>query len=183
MESTDFQNSALSALEIDDSVPIDIWIVSTDVSAEERHALKELLSGDEIEYAQRFRFDLDRERYITSHGVLRKILSTYTGVSASAINFSVAANGKPSVAGVPPSIQFNLSHSGNVALVAVSSAHCGVDIEKIRRELSYMDIAERFFTADENRWLTSLPRSARLIKNRDAAIRWLTRFVGLPASA
>ncbi len=140
---------------------IDVWIVHTDVNVEERDTLKAVLSPAEIARARRFTFDSDRNRYISSHGILRRILAMYCGVSADALDIYLDANGKPGISIVGAHIQFNLSHSADVALIAVTSANCGADVEKIRPDLAHMEIAERFFTENENDWLATLPQPVR----------------------
>jgi 4'-phosphopantetheinyl transferase len=85
--------------------------------------------------------DLQR-RYLRSHAALRAILGSQTD---GRLDFAVSGNGKPFLPG-SPHIKFNLSHSGEVALVAVAlEVEIGVDVEWIRPMPEYRQIAERFF--------------------------------------
>jgi 4'-phosphopantetheinyl transferase len=129
-----------------------------DVDPNERDKFQQLLSDVEKDRARRFKFDRDSGRFITAHAVLRMILSAYVAQRAEDLNFSKGSKGKPALidAGMP--IEFNLSHSGGYALVAVTAGSaCGVDIEEVRPRISPLEIAGRFFADGENRWLNELP--------------------------
>jgi 4'-phosphopantetheinyl transferase len=57
-------------------------------------------------------------------------------------------------------VQFNLSHSADVALIGFAEdCEIGVDVEKIRPITDALDIAGRFFSAEERAELMSLPES------------------------
>ena len=61
-------------------------------------------------------------------------------------------------------MQFNVSHSANMALIAVSSEHrLGVDIEKIRGDVDTASLAERFFSLRERAGLQALPDHLRVL--------------------
>ncbi len=119
---------------------IDVWLVDTDVDAS-----PDSLSPEERERAARFRFDEHRCRWIAAHVALREILLKYTDD----VQFILGENGKPSLAG--GGVHFNLSHSGDLAIVAVSDGDLGVDVEQIR-DFDYESIMpaanrEEFFRA------------------------------------
>lgn len=125
---------------------IDIWRWSLDAVADDDC---NLLSSDEQARAARFRYERDRRRFIVGRGRLRAILGAYLGVAARRIGFGYNAFGKPRLAGAgEPCLHFNLSHSGGVAVLAVSDHYqLGIDIEQIKplRE----DIAGHFFSSAE----------------------------------
>lgn len=56
--------------------------------------------------------------------------------------------GKPSLKN-HPEIHFNLSHSGDIAILTVSDAECGVDVENTNRPHEAMGVANRFFSRNE----------------------------------
>lgn len=128
---------------------IDIWIWSLKGSPPELTALEDLLSADEIERAQRFVKPIDSLRFIAARGTLRKILSLYCQKDARNLSFNYNKYGKPELdLNDVHSVNFNLSHSGNYAVLAVSNqCELGIDIEEIKpfRE----DIAARFFSDRE----------------------------------
>lgn len=110
------------------------------------------LSADEIERAGRFHFEKDKNNFISCRGILRRILADYTGLRPEDIRFEYTSNGKPylSVHTNTLGLNFNLSHSGTLALYAFSIKHLvGIDIEYIRLDLSIEEIANRFFSENE----------------------------------
>lgn len=110
------------------------------------------LSPDEISRAARFIFCRDRDRYIAGRVRLRAILSLYTGVSPAAIRFRYGPNGRPEIDG----LRFNLSHTGDLALLAVGDgAPLGADIEALRPVS--LDVARRYFAPGEVDALMALP--------------------------
>jgi len=85
------------------------------------------------------------ERWAASRWALRGVLSRYLGQSAGELRFEVGEHGKPRLA---PATEpaFNLSHSGNVVLIALASGReVGVDVERIARRprAFYEDWTER----------------------------------------
>jgi 4'-phosphopantetheinyl transferase len=117
------------------------------------------LSTEEIEKAQRFVRESDRDRYIFAHALLRSILGTYLGCRPQKLVFGTNQYGKPFL--VSPNgdnkIQFNLSHSHNMALIAVArQIAVGIDVEYIRRVSDAHEIVDRFFSTHERHFLFSL---------------------------
>ena len=107
----------------------------------------------------RFRFARDRDRFVAGRGFLRRILADYTGDRAEALRFSYSPYGKPRLAD-RQGIQFNVSHSEDRMLVAVSAdIAVGVDIEVLNSKHADELVAERFFSAQEVQDLRSLPPS------------------------
>jgi 4'-phosphopantetheinyl transferase len=89
---------------------------------------------------------------------LRRILSHYTGIAPAALAFTYNAFGKPALAldQNPASLEFNLSHTGDQALCAVTYGHAvGVDVEAIK-ELDYVQLAGTVFSAYEQATLQQL---------------------------
>lgn len=71
-------------------------------------------------------------RFIVTQGSLRTILGAYLDIDPRNVAFSFGPYRKPSLAENPHNLQFNLSHSGDFALVAISMGdHVGVDVEKV----------------------------------------------------
>ena len=121
---------------------VDVWLISLERDAEI------VLSADEQLRAARFRFDLDRERWIRAHSALRLILARITGIPAAQLQFALGPHGKPSVAN-GGDVEFNLSHSGSWAMIAVTrGVPVGVDIEHIRENVNMTALLERLGEAN-----------------------------------
>jgi len=112
---------------------VDVWQVQLDRERDRLQVYKDLLSPDERESAHRFRSFLDRDRYTVGRGVLRSILARYLGQAPESLRFAYGARGKPAIAEpMSRDLHFNLSHSGEIALVAVSTGcRVGVDVEQL----------------------------------------------------
>lgn len=127
---------------------VDVWRISLDLPAATVKLLVSALSADEHERAARFRFPGGKQRYIIAHGCLRNILARYLDREPGQLRFSRNEYGKPALQS--HELEFNLSHSGDFALVAVTRGHnVGVDVERIRPELEHDKIAGRFFSPTE----------------------------------
>jgi len=98
--------------------------------------LGELLSASERERAEQLRSERSRRLWIRSRGILRALLARYEGSDPRALRFALGAHGKPMLeapACGEVDLRFNLSHSGTLALYAVTAGReVGVDIERAR---------------------------------------------------
>lgn len=133
---------------------VHVWEIALD-GAHELDALARVLDDDERTRASRFHFERDRRRFIVAHARLREILARYAGASADALRFRVGANGKPSLV-APERLHFNLSHAGEVALVAVALRPVGVDVERHDYAVECLDLAQHFFSPNERDALHAL---------------------------
>jgi 4'-phosphopantetheinyl transferase len=126
-------------------------------------SLVHLLSPEERERADGFHFEPDRRRCILARGLLRLLLGHCLGRPANQLQFEYNEFGKPVLAGgLQPSVQFNLSHSGDFVLIAISRGRAlGVDIERMRVDVAAKEIAERFFSVEECRALDTIAPAAR----------------------
>ncbi|AYG69903.1 MULTISPECIES: 4'-phosphopantetheinyl transferase superfamily protein [unclassified Rhizobium] len=141
---------------------IDVWSWRLDAPPTDLGASTTLLSLDERARADRFIHDHHRLRFVAARSGMRLILGRYLGLPPQAIRFNYGDHGKPSVsAGGAASIRFNLSHSADLAVLAVSDRYeLGVDIEEIR--FLKEDVAKRFFSRREYGTLRSLPAECYL---------------------
>lgn len=141
---------------------VHIWCANLSATGFDEQAFCKLLSTDEIGRMQRFHFQGDRRNFLFCRGMLRILLASYLGASPAELLFAYSAHGKPSLATLPGSVEFNLSHSNRNLLIAISQRRkIGVDIEFVRCELDVQEIAGRFFSREETRALMQLPTSLR----------------------
>lgn len=139
---------------------VHVWCAGLDVSADTVGRLYATLSSTERERHSRFRFRRDQQRFVAAHGALRDILGRYLGVPPDQVRYVCNPSGKPELDPVLRSgLRFNLSHSSDLALVAVAThARVGVDVEAIREESGYAEIAQHFFSPLEVRRLHGLSK-------------------------
>jgi 4'-phosphopantetheinyl transferase len=141
---------------------VDVWLISLTQREAVDGSFADLLSSAERERAARFKFDKHRRPYVVAHAGLRLILSQYLKTEPADLQFFTGVNGKPSLAPefAGSGLQFNLSHSHEMALLGVTRRHeIGVDIEWIKEDYGFDEVAERFFTAKEVSELRALPNS------------------------
>ncbi len=120
----------------------------------------EVLDASERTRAARYRDPLRRRQAIAAQGMLRHILAAYLGAQPETLKFRRGPHGKPALAPTSDSadLHFNLSHSRDTALLAVSlGREVGVDLEYRRPFEAATRLAQRFFTADEAAALKALP--------------------------
>ena len=139
---------------------VHLWVVDVGLQSEDSARRRAVTSTAERERASRFRVPGHAERFLAAHGALRLILGDYLALEPRAIPFSLHEGGKPYTPGTD--LQFNLSHSGALALIAVAWARqVGVDVEQIRPVPGLDEVAARVCTAEERKTLASLPEPRR----------------------
>jgi 4'-phosphopantetheinyl transferase len=142
---------------------IHVWKGCLDIDPEIVRSLQQELSGDEQARASRYYFRKDRERFIVARSMLRQVLGAYLGVRPSELEFIFGTYGKPRLAG-ECNLEFNLSHSGNIATLAVGwSRALGMDVEVIRGNVDVGELSQRFFSASEIAELRALPTEERVL--------------------
>jgi 4'-phosphopantetheinyl transferase len=119
-----------------------------------------LLDGAEAERARRFVRARDESRFVLAHAALRVLLARALEVVPERVAYQHGENGKPFLARGLDSPQFNMSHSGEIGLVAMCRERpLGVDVEELRELADALDVAEQNFSAAEQAVLRSLPRA------------------------
>lgn len=107
------------------------------------------LAPDERQRARRFLFERDRARFTAARAGLRAVLGACLGLAPASVPLRARPGGKPELDLADAPVRFNLSHSGERALVAVALGRdVGVDLELLR-EIDHRSMARRFFTAGE----------------------------------
>jgi 4'-phosphopantetheinyl transferase len=143
---------------------VDVWRARLDLPTDSLQTLEATLSADEIQRADRFHFQGDKGRFIAAHGCLRDILASYHHWKPAQLTFSANDYGKPALSTDPSerSMDFNLSHSEDLALVAVTwERKVGVDLERIRQGISAQVIARQYFSKSEVAEWLGLPSEQR----------------------
>lgn len=143
---------------------VDVVRLELDAECNRIDRLRSLLSTDEVARADRYKFDEPRRRFIVCRGVLRQLLGASLEREPVSLKFSYGPYGKPMLASDElvssghTSIEFSVSHSANLALIAVSlGRRVGVDIEQHDGKTRVHELAKRFFSPRETGELASLP--------------------------
>lgn len=147
---------------------VHVYAIPThDLRREDTTTLSAWLSPAELAAAQRLRFPGGTEKAIVSYGALRKLLGAYLHHSPASFQIVRTPYGKPYLLrGKEVSeLKFNLSHSGELTLIAFSLvAEVGVDVERIRPDFSIESVSSMALAPEEQRWLNELSEGDRVIQ-------------------
>lgn len=140
---------------------VHVWRADLNCGAATVQLLREFLTPEEKDRADRFYFRQDHIHYTVAHAVLRQLLGRYLGILPSEVRLSSAQFGKPEldISLSRQDLRFNMSHAHDHALYGFSlRREVGIDIEFVREDFATLEIAEQFFSTGEVRQLNSLPR-------------------------
>jgi 4'-phosphopantetheinyl transferase len=142
---------------------VHVWRTTLDGARGWIAELKQTLSVEERQRARRFRFETDGMRHIIGRGLLRILIGHCISLPANQLQFEHGPFGKPRLAaGLPVGLEFNVSHSGNLVLIALSwDRALGVDVVQMRTNLATEAIAARFFSPNECGGLATIAVAAR----------------------
>ena len=139
-----------------------IWRADLDINESSQGSFQKLLSSDEKNRAKKFRFAKDSQNFIAARGILRLLVGKYLEINPAEIFFHYSEFGKPGIAN--NSLQFNISHSKNIALFAfIKKFNVGVDVEFVNPNIEVKDIATKFFSANEIMNLLALPEQEQTL--------------------
>src|SRR5438445_3867741 len=143
---------------------VHLWWYSLDVSASALKDAYAVLSDDEVDRARRYRFARDRRRFVAARSFVRRTLAEYLSMRPREVAFVYGPFGKPAFSSREPgeTVQFNLSHSGEGALLAVTHGlTVGVDVEQVVHVPEWRGIASHVFSAYENAALSGVEAGSR----------------------
>jgi 4'-phosphopantetheinyl transferase len=141
---------------------VHVWRISLDQQDQNLERFRGTLELDELDRAARFHFEKHRRHFIVARGFLRSVVARYVETLPGALRFAYGVYGKPDLTS-EHSLRFNLSHSNEVALLAVTlDAELGVDVEHIRADFASEDIARRFFSRAEVETFNALAPEQRV---------------------
>ena len=159
-----------------------VWLIDldTELSSDELDAL----SPDEQARASRFVFARHRARFAAGRSALRCMLARRIGRPARELHIQEGPHGKPFLAQAPQ-LQFNLSHSDGVGLLALANpqaTNCtqavGIDVELMRPVSDALALAQSNFDPHERAALAGLPHSGR---DRAFLVGWTRKEACLKA--
>jgi len=140
---------------------VHIWELQIRASDPVTAQFERVLRPEEAARAARFRFERLQRSFILTRGALRVLLGHYLDSPPDHVQFKYSANGKPSLTD-SAGLQFNTSHSGEIALFAFTlESEVGVDVEQIRPLEGMRELAGRYFCPEEASDLMALPAHQR----------------------
>jgi 4'-phosphopantetheinyl transferase len=174
---TFWHTSSVASCALAAATDIHVWRADLDKFAVDDAAVAEfwqILSVHERERALRFVQKQHQLQFIITHGILRKLIAAYLRIDAASIIFSQNVYGKPEVKSLQQktkknndlvvdcndliALQFNLSHTRNLAVFAFTLKNpIGIDIEFVKDQIDFADIARRFFAPPEVEAILRMP--------------------------
>jgi len=128
-------------------------------------AIRDVMTEDEAARQRRFRLPRGRQEALVTRGLVRNCLSQYARVEPADWRFETGPHGRPEI--VSPvewrHLRFNLSHTrGCVVCLVAWDVDVGADVEEIDRGGRLLDVARRYFSAEETDALFALPETQRI---------------------
>jgi len=132
---------------------VHIWNMDLNkINDSNKEKLIEILSQEESQRAAKFKFDIDRERFVCGSALLRLFIYKYTNTSPKLIFFEHNKYGKPEISKIQTenNLHFNMSHSQGMLCVGfIKNEPIGVDIEVIKPIKDFQEVANNFFSDSE----------------------------------
>jgi 4'-phosphopantetheinyl transferase len=126
---------------------VHIWSVDLGRLPVELAELAAALTPDEQDRAGRYRAAKARDQFVACRGLLRRVLGGYTRTDPRAVPITYHQAGKPVLASA--AVEFNLTHTDGLALIAVGHRRLGIDVERLRVIPDADGLVERFFSPVE----------------------------------
>lgn len=131
---------------------VEIWLIRIDLPDHLATELEVLLDEAELERARALAQPASRRKFIAAHGAARVILGGHLGLPPASLRWRYGPRGKPGLVGTD--VQMNLSHSGDLAALAVATRRCvGVDVQRVLTGLDTARMAGRYYPAAEARFV------------------------------
>jgi 4'-phosphopantetheinyl transferase len=155
------------------------------------------LAPKERARADRFAFPEGRRRFIVGRATLRRLLADRLQILPADISLIEGPQGKPALDPalskrnkLASSIGFNLSHSGDMAVIAIGSGELGIDVESVHRSVDAMAIVRRFFSETERAGFEAMEPGVvrdrlffRVWTRKEALVKAVGRGLSCPLSS
>lgn len=121
--------------------------------------LRSTLSPSESQRFDTYRRLDDQIRFLVGRAGVRILLAAWHGYPAAAVVIQKGTHGKPFC---PDGPEFNVSHSGDLILLAFHPIHpIGVDVEQLRPGVDWKPIARQVLTEQQQTTINQLPAAAQ----------------------
>ncbi|KQS32324.1 4'-phosphopantetheinyl transferase superfamily protein [Pedobacter sp. Leaf194] len=131
---------------------VNIFKISIDSYQAIKDISKLILTDDELKKEERFIQENDRKRYITGKVYSKLLVAKMLNKDPADVHFEYNRYKKPYING----IHFNISHSGDCVMLAISTGVVGIDIEHIDPNLNYDELSKQCFSEAEINMITDL---------------------------
>jgi 4'-phosphopantetheinyl transferase len=161
---------------------VHVWPLLLDASDESLRLCETHLAPEEIARANRFAFERLRRTFVFAHGQMRLLLGHYARATPASLEYVTGPAGKPALAPhqpFAPTLSFNLTHSADRALLAVSDGRLvGIDLERTSRNPDAMAIAGNYFFGSE---FEAISRAAEARRQEEFFRYWTAKEAVLKA--
>ncbi len=143
---------------------VHVWRAGLDREISHVRHLAQTLCPAERARADRFFLARDRNRFIVCRGILRGLLGGYLNTAADQLRFCYGDQGKPRLAeqGGAGGLHFNLSHADGMAVLAFTRrGEVGVDVERVRTDAPWEEIAAYVLSCRDRVLLRNIPGALR----------------------
>lgn len=153
------ENSAMQLSPYSDNIALWYGIIN---EASDYQYYWQMLAEEEQHHARQLKNEQVHQRYVVVHGQLRALLARTLQRAPEKITIANAAHGKPYLADYPQ-LGFNLSHCGNVFVIALGW-HCklGVDIENSKPRTNLAALVNKCFAPEEALYWQQLPDAQKI---------------------
>jgi len=132
----------------------DIWRIQVSSNLSMLESLLRIMPQSEINIASRFYHTSDKNRFIIRRGALRTILANYLAIEPQDIEFGIGDNKKPYLKNSDnKNLHYNISHSGDWILLAISDQAIGADTEQIIKDYHFQDVLPDNFSEAETSFI------------------------------
>ena len=139
---------------------VHLWKIDMESLKKDVKSYCSLLNEKELIRTKTYRFQKDHDTFVVTRSVLRLLLGRYLTSDPRKLDFKYGKNGKPFLEGKHAPIEFNVSHSGSLAIIGVVKGYpLGVDVEYMKPDLNFLELAQDFFSLGEIQKLKSLPEN------------------------
>lgn len=113
-----------------------------------RARLVTCLSTEDLARLDRYSNQAAGAMFLAARAALRLLLGQILATAPSEVQIATMEHGKPYLPACPQ-LFFNISHSRNIALIAIARHPVGIDVEFLRRPVDFAAVMRRFFSEDE----------------------------------
>ncbi len=154
---------------------VDTWKINVSSNLTSLDACLAIMQPEEIAAAGRFFHTNDKNRFIITRGAVRIILGKYLSLPPETLKFDIIKNKKPFVVNsTNTDLHFNISHSGDWIMLAVSDLEVGADTEFLNHLFNYKEIMYDYFSDPEANFIkqkTPVDRFFLLWTRKEALIK------------